>query len=65
MRRIVLDTNVLVSSLLVRAGLPARVDGIVSGDRHLLDLGEYRGIRILTVREFLEEMEEGTGWPNF
>jgi predicted nucleic acid-binding protein len=25
MRRIVLDTNVLVSSLLVRAGLPARV----------------------------------------
>jgi len=140
MRRIVLDTGVLVSSLLVRAGLPARVldgwrqrryllvtspaiiagvravlryprirnkyaitdedveglvallegeavvvpgevevenvipegpadkgvlacaveagaDGIVSGDRHLLDLGEYRGIRILTVREFLEEME--------
>jgi putative PIN family toxin of toxin-antitoxin system len=140
MRRIVLDTNVLVSSLLVRAGLPARVldgwrqqryllvtslaliaevravlkyprirnkyaitdedveglvallegeavvvpgevkvenvipedpadervlacaveagaDGIVSGGRHLLDLGEYRGIRILTVREFLEELE--------
>jgi putative PIN family toxin of toxin-antitoxin system len=140
MRRIVIDTNVLVSSLLVRAGLPARVldgwrqrryllvtspaliaevravlkyprirnkyaitdedveglvalleeeavvvpgevevenvipedpadervlacaveagaDGIVSGDRHLLDLGGYRGIRILTVREFLEELE--------
>jgi putative PIN family toxin of toxin-antitoxin system len=35
----------------------AGADGIVSGDRHLLDLGEYRGIRILTVREFLEEME--------
>ncbi len=36
----------------------AGADGIVSGDRHLLDLGGgYRGIRILTVREFLEELE--------
>lgn len=27
---------------------------IVSGDHHLLDLGEYAGIPILAVREFLE-----------
>jgi predicted nucleic acid-binding protein len=28
-------------------------DYIVSGDRHLLDLGEHEGIRILTPRAFL------------
>ena len=27
---------------------------IVSGDQHLLELGEYRGIRILTPRAFLD-----------
>lgn len=30
---------------------------IVSGDRHLLDLEEYEGIRILTPREFLDLLE--------
>lgn len=142
MRKVVLDTNVFVSSLLVRSGLPARVlegwgerryllvtcpaivaeiravlgyprirrkygvtdedveelvalverealvvpgeaevgavipedpadervlacaveaeaDCIVSGDQHLLGLGEYRGIPILTVRAFLESLESG------
>lgn len=33
----------------------ANVDFLVSGDRHLLDLKEYRLIRILTAREFYEE----------
>jgi predicted nucleic acid-binding protein len=32
-------------------------DFIVSGDRHVLDLGEYRGIPIITVREFLERLQ--------
>lgn len=32
-------------------------DFIVSGDRHLLDLGEYRGIPIITVRELLERLQ--------
>lgn len=142
MRKVVLDTNVFVSSLLVRSGLPARVlegwrerryllvtcpaivaeiravlgdsrirrkygvtdedveelvallerealvvpgeaeveavipedpadervlacaveaeaDCIVSGDHHLLGLGEYRGIPILTVRAFLASLESG------
>jgi putative PIN family toxin of toxin-antitoxin system len=27
---------------------------IVTGDRHLLNLGQFRGIRIVTVRELLE-----------
>jgi len=30
------------------------VDYIVSGDRHLLKLGLYKGIRILTVRQFMD-----------
>ncbi len=35
----------------------AGADLIVSGDRHLLDLGEYEGIPIHTVREFLDVLE--------
>ncbi len=34
-------------------------DLIVSGDRHLLDLIEFRGIPIVTVRTFLERLEPG------
>jgi putative PIN family toxin of toxin-antitoxin system len=33
-------------------------DYIVSGDKHLLDLKEYEGIKILTPKGFLEEMEK-------
>jgi uncharacterized protein len=35
----------------------AKADCIVSGDRHLLDLQIYRGIPILTVKEFGEKLE--------
>ncbi len=31
-----------------------RADAIVSGDKHLLRLGHYRGIPILSIRDFLE-----------
>ncbi|MFH1773678.1 MAG: putative toxin-antitoxin system toxin component, PIN family [Methanobacteriota archaeon] len=34
-----------------------KVDFIVSGDRHLLEMEEYRGIRIVTAREMLKLME--------
>jgi len=34
-----------------------RADLIVSGDRHLLDLVEFRGIPIVTVRTFLERLD--------
>ncbi len=34
---------------------------IVSGDRHLLDLGAFRGIRILGPAEFLDELEREEG----
>ena len=40
------------------AALDAKADLIVSGDRHLLDLGEYKGVPILTVRQFLELLEK-------
>ncbi|MDZ7695938.1 MAG: hypothetical protein U5R49_03085 [Deltaproteobacteria bacterium] len=29
-------------------------DYIVSGDHHLLDLGAYEGIQVVTAREFLD-----------
>jgi putative PIN family toxin of toxin-antitoxin system len=34
-----------------------QADLIVSGDRHLLDLGQYQGIPIVTAREFLERLQ--------
>jgi putative PIN family toxin of toxin-antitoxin system len=36
--------------------LGARAEVIVSGDHHLLDLGSYDGIPILTASEFLERL---------
>jgi uncharacterized protein len=32
---------------------------IVSGDRHLLKLGSYEGIPVLSVRQFMETIEAG------
>lgn len=46
--------------------IAAAADGlasyIVSGDRHLLDLEEHEGIRIVTPREFLDLLEQ-SGLP--
>lgn len=44
--------------MFLAAALDATADLIVSGDRHLLQLGEYRGIAISTVRQFLELLEK-------
>jgi len=41
--------------------LNAKVDFIVSGDEHLLRLGEYKGIQIVTAAQFLEIMEREKG----
>jgi len=38
----------------LEAAIAGRADYIVSGDKHLLKLGEYEGIRILTVRQFID-----------
>ena len=36
----------------------AEADYIVSGDGHLLNLGKYKNVRILTVNEFLKILKE-------
>lgn len=41
----------------LECAVKANADVIVSGDRHLLDLGEFRGIRIVRVAEFLRGLE--------
>jgi len=43
---------------ILACAVEAGADLIVSGDRHLLDLGACQGIPILTVREFLERLGE-------
>lgn len=40
--------------IFLACALTGRADVIVSGDRHLLDLGSYRGMPILTAREFMD-----------
>lgn len=55
--RVVFDTNVYVSAF-GYGGRPAR-HIIISGDKHLLRLGHFRGIRIMRVSEFLESLGEG------
>ena len=39
---------------ILECALAADADVIVSGDRHLLKLGAYEGITILTPRDFLK-----------
>jgi len=41
---------------ILEAAIAGETDFIVSGDSHLLDIGEYNDIRILSPGQFLEEM---------
>jgi len=43
--------------MVLACAIEGQADLIVSGDRHLLDLGEYQGIPIVTAREFLERLQ--------
>lgn len=43
--------------MVLACAVEGQADLIVSGDRHLLDLGEYQGIPIVTAREFLERLQ--------
>ena len=48
--------------VIVATAVKAAADYLVTGDRrHLLALGAYEGIRIVTPREFLDELREGRG----
>jgi putative PIN family toxin of toxin-antitoxin system len=42
---------------LVALALSSGADFLVSGDRHLLELGDDAPVRVLTPRRFLEELE--------
>jgi putative PIN family toxin of toxin-antitoxin system len=48
------DNKVLACALAVKA------DYIVSGDRHLLDLGVFEDIPIVTVKDFIDNIEPNT-----
>ncbi len=41
----------------LEAAVTGKTDYIVSGDKHLLDLKEYRSIPIVTAREFIDILE--------
>ena len=41
---------------ILECAVAGRADYIVSGDRHLLKLGSYDGIAILTVRQFMDKI---------
>jgi predicted nucleic acid-binding protein len=43
--------------MVLACAIDAQADVIVSGDRHLLDLGSHQAISILTARQFLERLE--------
>ena len=42
----------------LECALAARADFIVSGDKHLLELGKFKKTRILTPREFFDSLKE-------
>ncbi len=44
--------------MVLACAIEGRANFIVSGDHHLLDLGEYLGISIITARKFLERLAE-------
>jgi putative PIN family toxin of toxin-antitoxin system len=43
----------------LEAAAEGDVDAIVSGDRHLLELGKWRGIAIQSPAEFLADLDQG------
>lgn len=44
---------------ILACGVDGRADLIVSGDRHLLDLGEFWGIPVVPVQAFVEWLDSG------
>jgi len=46
---------------ILECALAGRADGIVTGDRAMLALGEWKGVRIVTLRAFLDLLEAAPG----
>lgn len=45
-------------NLVLATAIDGEADYIISGDHHLLDVGEYKGIQILTPAAFLQILEK-------
>jgi len=48
----------------LEAAVAGKVDFIVSGDKHLLDLKEFRSIPIISGRKFIEWLKSGAEGPS-
>jgi predicted nucleic acid-binding protein len=46
--------------VILRTAYDAKANYVVSGDGHLLSLGEFRGIRIVTIDEMMQLLETKT-----
>lgn len=46
-------------NIVINTAYDAKADYIVTGDPDLLDLGEFRGIKVVTVNEMLKILEDG------
>jgi predicted nucleic acid-binding protein len=46
--------------VILRTAYDAKANYVVSGDGHLLSLGEFRGIRIVTIDEMTQLLETKT-----
>ena len=58
-KRIVSGSRDIKDNKYLECAAAADVDYIISGDRHLLELSEYNGIKIVTVKEYLERINQG------
>lgn len=47
----------LTDNIFLECALDGEADYIISGDHHLLNIGNYKGIQIITAKDFL--MKEG------
>ncbi|MGD2249056.1 MAG: putative toxin-antitoxin system toxin component, PIN family [Candidatus Methanofastidiosia archaeon] len=45
-------------NMILECAAEGKADYIISGDKHLLSLNEYSGIKILSAREFLQNVDE-------
>jgi putative PIN family toxin of toxin-antitoxin system len=45
------------NDIVLRTAYDGNVDYIVTGDKHLLTLKEFRGIKIITISELLEQLK--------
>jgi len=63
----ILSTSIAViahepDNRILECAMEGQADYIISGDKHLLDLKTYQGIKIVTLAEFLEIFEaQGKG----